>query len=101
MFAFSPLVGIAADRWGRIPVIGLGQVLLLAATVTCATAGATMGLVTAGLVLLGLGWSCSLVAAPRCSGSPSRSKPGPPVQGLSDLLMNLAARAAPPWPASS
>ena len=90
MFAFSPLVGIAADRWGRIPVIGLGQVLLLAATVTCATAGETMGLVTAGLVLLGLGWSCSLVAGSTLLGESVALDARPAVQGLSDLLMNLA-----------
>jgi MFS family permease len=90
MFAFSPLVGIAADRWGRIPVIGLGQLLLLAATVTCAVAGATMGLVTAGLVLLGLGWSCSLVAGSTLLGESVALEARPAVQGLSDLLMNLA-----------
>jgi len=90
MFAFSPLVGLAADRWGRVPVIVLGQVLLLAATATCAAAGDTMGLVTAGLVLLGLGWSCSLVAGSTLLGESVPAAARPTVQGLSDLLMNLA-----------
>ena len=90
MFAFSPLVGIAADRWGRIPVLVLGQGLLLAATATCAAAGDTMGLVTAGLVLLGLGWSCSLVAGSTLLGESVALDARPAVQGLSDLLMNLA-----------
>jgi MFS family permease len=90
MFAFSPLVGIAADRWGRIPVLVLGQGLLLAATATCAAAGDAMGLVTAGLVLLGLGWSCSLVAGSTLLGESVALDARPAVQGLSDLLMNLA-----------
>jgi MFS family permease len=90
MFAFSPLVGIAADRWGRIPVLVLGQGLLLAATAMCAAAGDTMGLVTAGLVLLGLGWSCSLVAGSTLLGESVALDARPAVQGLSDLLMNLA-----------
>jgi len=94
MFAFSPLVGIAADRWGRIPVIGLGQVLLLAATVTCASAGDAMGLVTAGLILLGLGWSCSLVAGSTLLGESVAAGVRPAAQGLSDLLMNLAGAAS-------
>ncbi len=90
MFAFSPLVGIAADRWGRIQVLVLGQGLLLAATAVCAAAGDTMGLVTAGLVLLGLGWSCSLVAGSTLLGESVALDARPAVQGLSDLLMNLA-----------
>ncbi len=90
MFAFSPLVGIAADRWGRVPVLGLGQVLLLGATAVCAVAGETMGLVTAGLVLLGLGWSCSLVAGSTLLGESVAAGARPAVQGSSDLLMNLA-----------
>jgi MFS family permease len=94
MFAFSPLVGIAADRWGRIPVIALGQLLLLAATFTCASAGDAMGLVTAGLVLLGLGWSCSLVAGSTLLGESVAAAARPTVQGLSDLLMNLAGAAS-------
>jgi MFS family permease len=94
MFAFSPLVGIAADRWGRIPVIGLGQLLLLAATFTCASAGEAMGLVTAGLVLLGLGWSCSLVAGSTLLGESVAAAARPTVQGFSDLLMNLAGAAS-------
>lgn len=94
MFAFSPLVGIAADRWGRIPVIALGQVLLLAATVTCATAGDTMELVTAGLVLLGLGWSCSLVAGSTLLGESVAAGARATVQGFSDLVMNLAGAAS-------
>jgi len=90
MFAFSPLVGIAADRWGRVPALVLGQVLLLGATATCAVAGEAMGLVTAGLVLLGLGWSCSLVAGSTLLGESVAREARPAVQGLSDLLMNLA-----------
>ena len=63
MYAFSPVVGIAADRFGRPPVIAVGMVVLLLATAIAGTAGASAVQVTVGLFLLGVGWSLCLVAA--------------------------------------
>ena len=58
-----PLVGWLADRWGRVPVVVLGQAVLLAAVVVAGTAPPHAHQVLgAGLFLLGLGWSCALVA---------------------------------------
>lgn len=90
MYVLSPVIGWLADRVGRIPVLVLGMGLLLAATVLAGGAGAhEVPRVTIGLVLLGLGWSCGLI-----SGSAMLSEAVPlehrtPVQGLSDLLMNV------------
>ncbi len=90
MYVLSPVVGWLADRAGRTPVLVLGMGLLLAAAVLAGGAGAhDVPQVTAGLVLLGLGWSCGLI-----SGSAMLSEAVPlehrtPVQGLSDLLMNV------------
>ncbi|MEU4405220.1 MFS transporter [Streptosporangium sp. NPDC023963] len=90
MYVLSPVVGWLADRAGRTPVLVLGMGLLLAASVLAGGAGAhDVTRVTAGLVLLGLGWSCGLI-----SGSAMLSEAVPlehrtPVQGLSDLLMNV------------
>ncbi|MCC3780052.1 MFS transporter, partial [Streptomyces sp. UNOB3_S3] len=55
MYGLSPLVGRAADRLGRIPVILAGQVVFTAATVLAGTAGGRQWPVTAGLFLLGVG----------------------------------------------
>ena len=63
MYALSPLFGWLADRAGRARVLALAAVLLLVSGVLCALAGpADTGLLTVGLVLLGLGWSAGLVA---------------------------------------
>ncbi|MFI6922939.1 MFS transporter [Nonomuraea spiralis] len=89
MYMFSPVVGWLADRAGKVPVLLLGSGLLLAAAVLAATAGHRVWQVTAALTVLGLGWSCGLVAG---SALVTESVPidrRPAVQGLSDLLMNV------------
>jgi MFS family permease len=91
MYAFSPLIGSLSDRLGRIRVIQIGLVILLLSTVISGFARAddayTLGL---GLFLLGLGWSCTLIA-----GSALLSESVEPAfkassQGASDLVMNLS-----------
>ena len=74
MFAFSPLTGLAVDRFGGRAVAVLGSAILLL-----------------GLFLLGLGWSCTLVAGSTLltAAVPADERPG--AQGASDLLMGLMA----------
>ena len=89
MYVMSPVVGWLADKAGKVPVLLLGMGLLLSAAVLAGTAGHRVWQVTTALVLLGLGWSCGLVAG---SALVSESVPvgsRPAVQGLSDLLMNV------------
>ncbi|QES52658.1 MFS transporter [Streptomyces venezuelae] len=91
MFAFSPLMGLLADRIGRLSVIGLAAGLLCLAALLAGTAGPSHGQTAAGLFLLGLGWSAGLVSG---SALLTDSVPQPAraaVQGLSDLSMNTAA----------
>ncbi len=92
MFALSPVVGWAADRFGRVPVIVVGGVLLLAATALAGTSdpGASPRL-SLGLFVLGLGWSCCLVAGSTLLTDAVSVEDRPTVQGASDLLMGLAA----------
>lgn len=89
MYALSPVVGWLADRLGHARVLYAGGALLLAAAVVVAGApGEDSARLTVGLVLLGLGWSCGLVAG---SALLVDATPGPSrtaVQGLSDLAMN-------------
>lgn len=92
MYAFSPLVGLAVDRWGAHRVAVLGSVVLLSAGLLAANTppGWSAGL-TLALFLLGLGWSCTLISGSTLiiSSVPLSERPG--VQGASDLLMGLAA----------
>ncbi len=91
MYAFSPIVGWGVDRLGRIPVIVIGIGILAAA---CVIAGLAPGDDTrqlgVGLFLLGLGWSCTLIAGSTLLTDEVTAADRPAVQGLSDLIMNVA-----------
>ncbi|MDT7579839.1 MAG: hypothetical protein QOK35_1103, partial [Pseudonocardiales bacterium] len=92
MYLFSPLVGLLADRAGRRPTVATGGALLLAATVLAGTAapGAALQL-GAGLLLLGLGWSCGLIAGSTLVTESVAPDVRPTAQGGTDLLMGLGA----------
>ncbi|TWG95844.1 putative MFS family arabinose efflux permease [Nocardioides sp. J9] len=95
MFAFSPLVGMLADRVGRPPVLGAGGATLLVALLLCASAPTGMSWqVTAGLFLLGLGWSLSMVSASTMVAEHAPLEARTDVQGTSDLVMGLTAAVA-------
>jgi MFS family permease len=95
MYLFSPLVGLLADRAGRTATVGLGGVLLLAAAALAGTAppGAAVQL-GAGLLLLGLGWSCGLIAGSTLVTESVDASVRPTAQGGTDLLMGLGAALA-------
>lgn len=92
MYAFSPLVGFAVDRFGARPMALVGSGVLIGATLLASRAptGWSWGL-TAALFLLGVGWSFTLVSGSTLiAGSvPVDERAG--VQGASDLAMGLAA----------
>ncbi|MEU4515949.1 MFS transporter [Nonomuraea wenchangensis] len=89
MYMFSPLVGWLADKAGKVPVLLLGSALLVTAAALAGTAGHRVGQVTAALFLLGLGWSCGLVAGSALVTESVSIERRPSVQGLSDLIMNV------------
>lgn len=94
MYGLSPVVGWLTDRFGRIPLLLTGQVILLVAAVVSGTAGHDEALVTTGLVLLGLGWSFGLVSGTALLAESLSADVRPRVQGVSDLSMNLGGAAA-------
>jgi MFS family permease len=91
MYAFAPLAGAAADRYGRMPVILAGQAVLgLSAIVNVMASGSTTG-VMVGLFLLGLGWSIVTVPAAALLSQSVPAPSRPFVQGAGDSAMNAAA----------
>ena len=90
MFALSPVFGIVSDRLGRFPTIVAGQSMLLAAAVITALGSHQTGMVMAGLILLGLGWSASTVAGSALLSDAAPAGSRVRLQGRSDLAMNLA-----------
>ena len=94
MFAFSPLVGLAADRWGRPPVLVAGGVTLLTSLVLCGYAPeGSSWQIFAGLFLLGLGWSLATVAASTLIADLTPIEARTDVQGTADMAMALTAAA--------
>lgn len=95
MYGLSPVAGYLTDRFGSRPVILLGVGIQV---VACLLAGASQagwstGLL-AGLFLLGLGWSCTMVAGSGLIAAGSSVRDRAAVQGASDLVMGLSAAAA-------
>ncbi|TFD78356.1 MFS transporter [Cryobacterium fucosi] len=90
MYALSPVFGALADRIGRMPVILTGQALLLAALTLFWLNGDSPVAMTAGLILLGLGWSASVVAGSALIAEAVGVHDRAPLQGFSDLSMNAA-----------
>lgn len=91
MYAFSPVVGSLSDRLGRVRVIQIGLAILLLSTLISGFAQAsdayTLGV---GLFLLGLGWSCTLIAGSALLSESVETNFAASSQGASDLVMNLA-----------
>jgi predicted MFS family arabinose efflux permease len=95
MYLFSPAVGWLADRAGRSTTVAVGGGLLLGAGLVAGTAppGAAVQL-GIGLFLLGLGWSCGLVAGSILVTESVAADLRPTAQGATDLLMGLGAALA-------
>ncbi|BCW58845.1 MFS transporter [Arthrobacter sp. StoSoilB20] len=90
MFALSPLWGWLTDKAGRLQTIAMGHGLLLVAVFIAGFGQDEPGLVTAGLVLLGLGWSAATIAGSTLLAESVAPDSRVTVQGVSDTLMGGA-----------
>ncbi len=90
MYALSPLMGWLTDRLGRTRTIIGGQLMLLAAAALAGVGQQDTWLVGAGLTLLGLGWSASVIAGSTLLAESVPESGRVPAQGLSDTLMGAA-----------
>lgn len=90
MYALSPVFGWLADRWGRTPVVLAGQALLLGALALFWLGADSRAAMVVGLILLGLGWSASVVAGSALVAEAVPTTERAALQGFSDLSMNAA-----------
>lgn len=95
MYALSPVFGWMADRFGPMVVAIVGIAVLAAALVTgyvAATHGT--GLTMIALVLLGLGWSASVISASALVTTRAPAHVRVSLQGATDAGMNYAGAGA-------
>ena len=94
MYGLSPLAGQLTDRLGAPTVVLIGVGILAAA---CVLAGISSDghstTLTVGLVALGLGWSCTMVAGSQTIAGSVPVAERAAVQGAADLVMGLSAAA--------
>ena len=96
MYALSPVFGWLADRYGalRVAIGGIGIFAAAIALGLVAAAGAGLAATMAALVLLGLGWSASLIASSAMLAGVDSGSVRVPLQGATDALMNYAGAGA-------
>jgi MFS family permease len=95
MFAFSPLTGKLANRFGRVPVMMSGQAVLFVAALMAALSPATSTpLLVASLFLLGLGWNLGFVSASALVGEGLEPAVRARLQGVVDGVTWTASAVA-------
>lgn len=93
MYALSPLFGWISDRWGPAIMIATGTLVFIATiilgVVDAVAPVSSMALLSAALLLLGVGWSMFLIggSALLTASVPEHAKVT--LQGASDAAMNL------------
>jgi len=90
MYVASPLSGWLADRFGRLPVIAAGALLLIFAVGLAGIAPGTAAVpVILALFLNGVGWNLAFVAGSALLTDALAPAERASVQGFADLLMGL------------
>jgi MFS family permease len=90
MFGLSGFTGWLIDHLGRIPMILVGGVVLIIASVMTPTSPTFVVLATA-LFLLGLGWNFAFIAASSLLSDALEPHERGRIQGVSETLIALAA----------
>lgn len=87
MYGLSPLIGWYTDRVGPRRVTLMGATMMLAGVTAIALPSSSIALFAAGLLSIGLGWSCTMIGTSTAITSALPIELRPPVQGMSDLVM--------------
>ena len=90
MFGLSGLTGWLIDRYGRIPLIIGGALILIASSMLAPVASSVVMLAFA-LFLLGLGWNFCFVAGSSLLSDSLKSSERGKAQGTSDMMVALSA----------
>lgn len=90
MYGLSPVTGWLSDRWGRVPMIALGSLLLITSCVLAPTNPDTLPL-AASLFLLGLGWNFCFVAGSSLLTDRLAINEQARMQGSADLVVGAAS----------
>lgn len=94
MYALSPVFGWLADRWGGLRTAALGLGVLAASVALAAWGAGDVNVVTIALLLLGVGWSASTIAASTVLASVDAGDARVPLQGATDALMSYGGAAS-------
>lgn len=90
MFGLSALTGYLIDRYGRIQMMIIGALTLIAAVIISPLSTQLPYLVV-GLFLLGLGWNFGYIAGSSMLADALRNKERSRVQGFNDMLIAFSA----------
>ncbi|QIK72551.1 MFS transporter [Propioniciclava coleopterorum] len=88
MYALSPVFGWMADRAGPLRTALVGLIMLGASAALVFVGSASLAVVMAALILLGLGWSASTISASVLLAGVNAGALRVPLQGATDALMN-------------
>ncbi|MEU6414371.1 MFS transporter, partial [Microbispora sp. NPDC046933] len=97
MYALSPVFGWLADRIGAVRTACAGMLMLGAAVVlgfVAASASEGSTLTALALIVLGVGWSASMISASALLAGTAADHVRVPLQGATDAGMNYAGAAA-------
>ena len=93
MFAFSPLIGAAMDRWGRRSGLVAGCIASVVGALLAGTEGSAT-IVGAGLFALGLGWSATFLGATAVISDVTTPAERAGALGFTDLFVSLCSATA-------
>ncbi|MDZ7705647.1 MAG: MFS transporter [Trueperaceae bacterium] len=93
MYAFSLFSGQLTDRWGRVPVIVSGAVVLVLSALAAPLSTLLIPL-SVSLFLLGLGWNFCFVGGSALLSDQLSLEERARTQGFNDLLIGLVSAAA-------